>query len=72
MESYSVRCKKYTKNINPRVWNTSIGKTMILSKCATSGSKKSGFIKKDSKGLLSILGLRAQLSKVLFLGDILF
>ena len=45
---------------------------MILSKCATSGSKKSGFIKKDSKGLLSILGLRAQLSKVLFLGDILF
>ena len=34
MESYCVRCKKYTKNINPRVLNTSNGKTMILSKCA--------------------------------------
>ena len=35
MESYCVRCKKYTKNINPRVLNTSNGKTMILSKCTT-------------------------------------
>ena len=45
MESYCVRCKKYTKNINPRVWNSSNGKTVILSKCAMWGSKKSRFIK---------------------------
>ena len=32
MESYCVRCKKYTKNINPRVSNTGNGKTMTLSK----------------------------------------
>ena len=73
MESYCVRCKKYTKNINPRVSITSNGKTMILSKCATCGSKKSRFIKnQEAKGLLSNLGLRTPLSKVPILCDILF
>ena len=46
---------------------------MILSKCVTCGSKKLRFIKnQELKGLLSILGLRKPLSKVLILGDILF
>ena len=73
MESYCVKCKKYTKNINPRVLGTSNGKAMILSKCATCGSKKSRFIKnQEAKGLLSNLGLRTPLSKVPLLGDILF
>ena len=73
MESYCVRCKKYTKNINPRVSNTSNGKTMILSKCAPYGNKKTRFIKnQEAKGLLSNLGLRALLSKVPLLGDIWF
>ena len=73
MESYCVRCKKYTKNINPRVSNSSNGKTMILSKCAMCGSKKSRFIKnQEVKGLLSSLGLRTPLTKVPLLGDILF
>ena len=73
MESYCVRCKKYTKNINPMVSNSSNGKTMILSKCAMCGSKKSRFIKnQEVKGLLSSLGLRAPLTKVPLLGDILF
>ena len=68
-----MRCKKYAKNINPRVSITSNGKTMILSKCATCGSKKSRFIKKqEAKGLLSNLGLGTPLSKVPLLGDILF
>ena len=49
MESYCVRYKKYTKNINPRVSNTSNGKTMILSKCAICGSKSSRFIKKKKQ-----------------------
>ena len=72
MESYCVGCKKYTKNINPRVSNGN-GKTMILSKCATYGNKKTRFIKnQEAKGLLSNLGLRALLSKVPLLGDIWF
>ena len=61
------------KNINPKVSNTSNGKTMILSKCATCGSKKPRFIRKQEvKGLITNLGLRTPLSKVPLLGDILF
>ena len=73
MESYCLKCKKYTKNINPQVSSTSNGKLMILSKCAICGSRKSKFIKKqDAKGLLSKLGIKIPLSNVPVLGDILF
>ena len=72
MKSYCLKCRKDTENINPRVSNTSNGKTMILSKCVTYGNKKSRFIKnQEAKGLLSNLGLRTPLSKVPILGDIL-
>ena len=73
MESYCLKCKKYTKNINPQVSSTSNGKVMILSKCAICGSKKSRFIKnQEAKGLLSNFGIKTPLSKVPILGDILF
>ena len=73
MKSYCLKCKIDTENINPRVSNTSNGKTMLLSKCAKCGSKKSRFIKnQEAKGLLSNLGIRTPLSKVPLLGDILF
>ena len=53
-----MRCKKYTKSLNPRVSNTRNGKTMILSKCASCCSKKSRFIEnQEAKGLLSNLVL---------------
>ena len=59
MKSYCLKCKKNTENINPRVSNTSNGKTMLLSKCAKCGSKKSGFIKnQEGKWPLSNLGIR--------------
>ena len=46
---------------------------MILSKCATCGSKKSKFIKKqEANGILSILGIKTPLSKIPLLGDVLF
>ena len=70
MESYCVKCKKYTKNINPRVLGTSNGKAVILSKCAMCGRRKLRFIKsQEVKGLLSILG---PLMKVPVLGHIFF
>ena len=73
MKSYCLKCKKDTENINPRVSNTSNGKTMLLSKCAKCSSKKSRFIKnQEAKKLLSNLGLRTPLSKVPLLGNILF
>ena len=70
MESYCLKCKKYTKNINPQVSSTSNGKIMILSKCAICNSKKSKFIKKqEAKGLLSKLGMKTPLSNMPVLGD---
>ena len=61
---YCLKCRKDSENINPRVSNTSNGRKMTLSKCATCGSKKSKFIKdQESKGLLSNLGTRRPLSK---------
>ena len=45
MKSYCLKCRKDTKNVNLRDSNTINGKTMILSKCAICGSKKSRFIK---------------------------
>ena len=73
MESYCLKCRKYTKNINPQVSSTSNGKIMILSKCAICNSKKSKFInKQEAKGLLSNLGIKTPLSKIPVLGDILF
>ena len=73
MLPYCLKCKKNTESINPRVSATSNGKTMILSKCAICGSKKSKFIKKqEAKRLLSSLGIRTPLSKIPFLGDVLF
>ena len=73
MESFCLKCKKHTKNINLRVSSTSNGKVMISSKCAICNSKKSKFInKQEAKGLLSNLGIRTPLSKVPILGDTLF
>ena len=73
MESYCLKCKKYTENINPQLSSTSNGKTMILSKCAVCNSKKSKFIKQqEAKGLLSKLGIKTPLNKIPILGDILF
>ena len=73
MESYCLKCRKYTENINPEVSSTSNNRTMILSKCAICGSKKSRFIKnQEAKGPLSKLGIKTPLSRVPILGDILF
>ena len=73
MKSYCLKCRKDTENINLGVSNTSNGRTMVLSKCAIYGSKKSRFIKdQEAKGLLSNLGVRTPLSTVPILGDIFF
>ena len=72
MNSYRLKCRKDAANINPKVLGTSNSKATILSKCAICGNKKSRFINnQEAKGLLSNLGLRTPLNKVLLLGDIL-
>ena len=73
MKSYCLKCRKDTENIDSKVSNTRNGRTMILSKCAICGSKKSRFVKnQEAKGLLSNLIVRTPLSKVPILGDIFF
>ena len=73
IESYCLKCRKNTENIDPKISATRNGKTMILSKYAICGSKKSRFIKhQEAKGLLSKLSIKTPLSKLPILGDILF
>ena len=73
MKLYCLKCKKDTKNIDPKISGSSNGRVMILSKCAICNSKKSRFIKnQEGKGLLSKSGIKIPLSKVPILGDILF
>ena len=45
MLSYCLKCKKNTESLNPRGLKTNNGKTMLLSKCAICGTKKSRFMK---------------------------
>ena len=65
--------KKNTENINPRVSKIKNGRTVLSSKCAICGSKKSRFIKEqEAKGILSSLDLKTPLNKILLFGDIFF
>ena len=71
MSSYCIKYRKNTESINARVSKTNNGKTMI-SKSAIYDFKKSRFIKKKESRILSNLGLKTPLNKILLLGDILF
>ena len=65
MKSYCWKCRKDTENVNSRVSKTSNNRTMMLSKCAKCGSKKSRFIKnQEAKGLLSNWGIGTPLSYI--------
>ena len=73
MLSYCSKCKRNTGNINTKVSETNNGKTMMLSKCAICGSKKSKFIKKqEASGMFSSVGIRTPLNKIAVLGDIFY
>ena len=73
IESYCLKCKKYTENIDPKILSTSNNRVIIVSKCAIYGTKKSKFIKhQEAKELLSKLGIKTPLIKIPILGDILF
>ena len=65
--------QRNTKTTDSKVLKTTNGRLMLSSKCVVCGSKKSRFIKEqEAKGLLSNLGLKTSLSKIPFLGHILF
>ena len=65
--------KKIQRVLIKKMLKTKIGRPTLSSKCAVYGNKKLRFIKEqEAKGLLSILGLKAPLSNIPLLGDILF
>ena len=71
-ETYCLACRKYIKNINPRIVRYKHNRSMIQSTCPICGSKKSRFIKEhQAMGLLSNLGIKTPLSKAPLL-NILF
>ena len=73
MSSYCLKCRKNIDSIDPRVSKTNNGKTMIWSKCAICGSKKSRFFKKrEPSEILINLDFKKSLNKIPLLGDILF
>ena len=73
MLTHCVKCKKDTESVDWKVLKTKNGRPMLSSKCAVCGSKKSRFVKEqEAKGLLSCLGVKTPLNKILLLGDILF
>ena len=54
MLTYCVKCRKNTKNLNPKMFRTKNGRLIMQSKCTECGIKKSRFVREQkAKGLLS-------------------
>ena len=65
MKIYCVKCRKDTKNIDPKMVITKNNRFIMQSKCSVRRIKKSRFVKEqEAKGLLSNLGIKAPLSKM--------
>ena len=65
MRTYCVKCKKDTKNIDPKMFRAKNNKLIMQSKCSDCGINKSRFVKEQEvRGLLSNLGIRTPLSKI--------
>ena len=72
METYCIRCRKETEHLNSKMFKTENGRLIMQSKCADCGIKKSRFVKEqEAKILLSNLGIKTPLSKILLL-NVLF
>ena len=72
MKTYCVKCRRDTETIDPKMVRTINNGSIMQSKCAVCGIKKSRFVKEqEAKCLLSNLGIRTPLSKIPLL-NILF
>ena len=73
MLTYCLKCKKDTESVDSKMLKSKNDKTILSSKCAVCGSKKSRLVNEDkTKVLLISLGIKTPLNKVPLLGDILF
>ena len=65
INTYCLKSKKDTSNIDPKMVKTKNNRLLMQSKCSVCGTKKSRFVKEqDAKGLLSNLGIKTPLSKI--------
>ena len=72
MKTHSVKCRKNTENIDPKMVRAKNNKLIMQSKYPVCGIKKSRFVKEqEAKVLLSNLGIKTPLGKILLL-NVLF
>ena len=65
MNTYCVKCKKDTENLNSKMFRTKNNRLIMQSNCPVCRIKKSRFVKEqETKGLLSNLGIKTLSSKV--------
>ena len=65
INTYCLKCKKDTANIDPKMVKTKNNRLLMQSKCSACRNKKSRFVKEqDAKGLLSNLRIKTPLSKI--------
>ena len=65
MNTYCVKCKKNTKNLESKIFKTKTNRLIMQLKCTDCGIKKSKLVKElEAKGLLSNLGTKTRLSKI--------
>ena len=73
LESYCLNRKNDTINKNSKIARTKHINLVIISKCTACDKKKATLIKtQESSGLLSYLGMKTPLSKIPWIGYILF
>ena len=71
METYCVKCRKNTKNLNSKIFKTKNGRIIMQSKCSDCAIKKSRFVEdQEAKSLLSNLGIKAPLSQIPLLNNL--
>ena len=72
MNTYCVKCRKDTENIDPKIVRTKNNRLVMQSKCSACGIKRSRFVnEEEAKGLLSNLGIQTPLSKIQLLNILL-
>ena len=65
MNTYCVKCRRDTENIDPKIVRTKNNWLVMQSKCSVREIKKSRFIKEqEAKVLLSNLKIKTPLSKI--------
>ena len=65
MQTYCVKFRKNTENLDSKIFKIKNNRLIVQSKCPVCGIKKSRFAKEqEAKGLLSNLGIKTPLSKI--------